>query len=170
MSLTSAGDLLKGLGVLEGKLRFVKCPFCDDEVTKLRPCEYWQGEEQRRSFVCIECAETVKGLTYLAGQYPIPGVDVIAVLHPVYKKLDTKFVTEHSYMAHVTYGNWTYMVWRKGNRLAVLEKNDSPENQKDYDNTFQVWFAIKSNFEKSPDKEEVFFNRKSERRKNWVIK
>lgn len=152
----NAAELVGSLDLVANKIRWVKCPFCDDEVTALRPCVYWQNGREQKSHVCVECAESVKGLTYLAGTYPIPGVDVVPSLMPVYEKLPRRYVTERSYKATVTYGNdWGFMVWPQGTSLIVLESRKTPDQKKDYNNTFQVWFAIKQAFEQGRKEEEA---------------
>jgi hypothetical protein len=131
---------------------WVKCPFCRDEVSKLRPCTYWHDAKDIKTNVCVECAESVKGLKYLQLQYPTPSVDVRFELLPVYKSpLDPRYINERSYKAKVFLGDWSFTVWPKSSRLSVLEDKKTPDFEKSYDNTFQVWFALKEIFEKGAD-------------------
>lgn len=156
MNLTSGVDIIKSLKSQESTINWVQCPFCDEEFTKLRPCNYWQNGKDVQSFICIECAETVKGLTYLAFQYPIPGVDVRREILPLYKPpLDQKYLSERSYKAVVSYGDWSFMVWPRSSRLSVLENKKSPDEERNYDNCYQVWFALKSTFEKGREDLEI---------------
>lgn len=149
--LKSAAELMEPFLTLESRIPWVKCPFCDDEVSKLRPCLYWNPGEQK-SNVCVECAETAKGLTYIAASYPAFGIDVRPELMPMYQRLHPKYITESSYKAYVTYGDLSFMVWKEGTSLAVLEERESPDLKKNYNNTFQVWFAIKNIIEKGSTK------------------
>lgn len=159
MTLVNVADGLKSLKVLEAKTNWIKCPFCDDEVTRLRPCGYWVPVETV-SHVCVECAESVKGLPYLAMRYPIPGVDVAMSLMPVYEKLPKRFISERSYKARVFYQDWGFMVWPDGSHLYVLEDRKAPDQKKSYDNTFQVWFALKKQFETGREEVETLPSRK----------
>jgi len=147
MTLISAVDLMEPFLKLENSIQWIKCPFCDDEVSKLRPCVFWNPTEQK-SYICVECAETVKGLTYIAASYPHSGIDVKSELIPIYEKVHPKYITENSYRAYVVYGDLSFMVWKDGTSLAVLEKRQSPDMKKNYNNTYQVWFAIKNEIEK----------------------
>lgn len=146
MTLIPVGDGLKSLKVLEQRIRWIKCPLCDDEVNRLRPCKFWAPIETS-SNVCIECAETVKGLTYLAATYPIPGVDVERSLLPPYDRLPEKYFSERSYKARVSLGGWGFVVWPETSRLSVLEDRKTPDQKKQYDNCYQVWFALKKQFD-----------------------
>lgn len=154
MTLVSAGDLVKNLALLEKKITWIKCPLCSDEVNRLRPCTFW-APVKSTSNVCVECAETVKGLTFLAGKYPIPGIDVETSLLPLYQKMPQKYRSERSYKARVFIGDWGFMVWPESTSLSVLEDRKSPDQKKQYDNTHQVWFALKKQFEEGKKEEEV---------------
>lgn len=169
MTLTSAGNYVRNLAVLEEKTRWVRCPFCDDEVTKLKPCTYWDPK-QVTSHVCFECGESVKGLTYMAGQFPILGVDVIRELRPAYRNLPAGYQeTERAWQAQVVYGEWSFLVWPEASRLFVLEGMKPPDTKKSYDNTFQVWFAIKKQFEEGRKEELTIHKRGGDRRSGWKV-
>jgi len=166
MTLISTAELINGLDLLHSKIVWIKCPFCDDEVTKLRPCGYWRDNGQQvQSSVCVECAETVKGLTFMAGFYPIPGVDV-SVDTPEYISKIGLMGLERSNIAKVFYGAMVFRVEPKGPRLSVLRQGGSPDQEKTYDNTHQVWFALKNEFEKG---DEIEKETKQVKKGSWAV-
>ena len=155
MTLLNADAMMRGLNLLEERIKWVACPQCSEEVSKLRPCVYWEKGAQCLGSVCLECAESVKGLTFLAQKFPAPGVDLTFELLPVASRMGTKYITEKSYRAKVAYGNWFFWVYAKGQHLATLEDRKSPDQEKLYDNTFQVWMALKTKFEKGDAGDEL---------------
>src|SRR6185295_15211952 len=58
------------------KQTWVTCPACSSEWTKLRPCNFVWDQRSLWNHVCVECAETVKSLDWIAKRYPIPGVTI----------------------------------------------------------------------------------------------
>lgn len=140
--LISAAELVKSLKFLEEKIQWIPCPFCDDEVSKLRPCNYWDRQGRPAvSHVCVECAETVKGLTFLAAKYQTAGVDV-EIITPIYiQKLNPGDAFMRSRIAKITYGSLVFNVCVKGASIAVLQVNKSPDQERLYNNTYQAWFA-----------------------------
>ncbi len=156
MTLISIGDIYRDMGLLEDKIQWIVCPFCADEVSKLRPCNYWNdlGKEVK-THICVECAESVKGLFYLAQKVIIPGVEVAITTPDYISKLKFKFTLPKNDIAKVSYGSMSYRVSVKGSRLAVLRDGKSADQEKSYDNTFQVWFSLKSQLEKGDDIEET---------------
>ncbi len=168
MTLISVGEVLAETPIVQPKSIWTKCPFCGDEVTRLRPCVYYT-ETTQVGYICVECAESVKGLTYMAINYPIPGAQVTRELMPLYKKLATKYINEHSYKALVDYGDWGFMVWPRGGKMFALEKGKTPDQEKVYDNTFQVWFALQKHFRDGKTEDTPIIPRKSERRSKWSV-
>lgn len=142
MTLINAAELMNGLGLLEQKIQWVMCPFCDDEVSKLRPCHYWDRQSRPVvSHVCVECAETVKGLTFLAAKYEVSGVDV-EIITPLYiQKLNADDMLARSKTAKITYGGIVFDICVKGAGIAVLRAGQAPDQEKLYNNTYQAWFA-----------------------------
>lgn len=163
MSLISETDPLKVLNLLETSIKWVKCPFCDDEVSRLRPCRYWREGREVCDLVCLECAESAKGFLYLAGKFPLEGVDVSLELMPIYKKMDPKYTSEKSFKAKIFYGEWIFWAYPRTSRMVILEDRKTPDLEKTYENTFQAWFAIKNIFENGKVEEEE----KPKKKKTW---
>lgn len=153
MELISAGSIVQKLAVLEKKLKWVLCPFCDLECPRLRPCVYYQGGRPIVTNVCVNCAETPDGLQYMALVHKIPGVSVDVERLPAFSKLHEKYHSHTQLLATVSYGSQTFKVQCKGVGLAMRRSNQAEDLAKHYDNTFQVWYAIKNELEREPEEE-----------------
>lgn len=142
MTLVSAGSLIDSLEILEQRITWIQCPLCEDEVNRLRPCQYWNKTGRSQiSHICVECAESVKGLTYLAAKYNLPGVDV-SVRVPVYiANLRLEGTLERANTAQIIYGGIVFNAASKASRIGVLRAGQAPDQEKIYDNTYQAWFA-----------------------------
>lgn len=150
MALTNI-SLTGKLKELEKKIQWVKCPMCDDEWTKLRPCVYYWGTKPTKTHVCADCAETAEGLQYLALLHKIPGVKVEVERHKNFVRLDPKYHFKSQLIATVSYGAMKWIAKSKATGMTLREANKPEDMAKFYDNTFQVWYAIKHELEKDPE-------------------
>ena len=62
---------------------WVKCPSCDGEWTKLKPCPFFWFDERGRkddvTHMCIDCAETVRGLMFCTRNWPLKDPDSVKI-------------------------------------------------------------------------------------------
>lgn len=56
--------------------KWVVCPICKEEWTKLRPCRFLWEKRWNTVYFCVQCAETTKSIPEIAGQYPILEVTI----------------------------------------------------------------------------------------------
>lgn len=60
---------------IEKNLKWVSCPSCKEEWTKLRLCNFFHEIDGKNRHVsdssCVECAETFKNVEYWMRKYPI---------------------------------------------------------------------------------------------------
>lgn len=51
--------------------KWVKCPICQEERTKLRPCFFKNRGKGGWTNVCVECAESLKSIKQIVNRYPV---------------------------------------------------------------------------------------------------
>ena len=134
---TSVAQILERFQRLEDSLAWVTCPFCGDEWSKLKECEFYQAGEKSLSSVCVECGETVKGLPFLANFYPLPGAKVDIASKPFPGGYDRP----RAAVATVTYGSVAFSVRNASDQW--LEVVGGSGEKKLYPNSYQAWFAIR---------------------------
>jgi len=134
------GEIVRILARLEASATWVICPFCDEEWTRLKTCDYYRDGKPAESSVCVECAESVKGLPTLSHVFPIPG----AKIHVNETAISRKYGFVRDMTATVFYGAQSFLVRTRG---GWLEVQFGPEETKRYPNTYQTWLAIKARIE-----------------------
>lgn len=143
-------EFLRKFDRLEQDIEWVKCPLCDEEWAKLRPCHYWQSGGLVITHVCVECAETPYGLNYVAMIHKVPGISVITAFPAPYDQLPDSLRGKRMLKATINAYGTEYYVTSGPTILRVVQNGQGEDQAKAYDNTFQAWFAIKAEAEK-PD-------------------
>jgi hypothetical protein len=138
--------MTENLSAIETPSRWQRCPLCEEEWGKLRGCIFYRHGDQECSWVCVECAESVKSLYQISVQFPIPGSDTMLCESPFFKQVLRQkglAIARWNY-AVVTYGAMRFVLRSKPMGMTVTTKTETSH----YDNVFQAWFAIKAMIEK----------------------
>lgn len=126
--------------------RWVPCPLCRREWSKLHACPHWDPDQGKTvlTYACVTCAESVHALESVAAMKPCPGAEVSIHWHRGVSlpAEDLRKLPSTAY-ATVMFGKMAFSIHPQSGG-AALKVVYGPESDKPYfaDNVFQAWSYV----------------------------
>src|SRR3990167_3730139 len=140
--------------------KWVTCPICEEEWSKLHPCRYYGNNGDTVTNVCVQCGETLRSFWLISQQNPAQkkfdnwpdGWVTVHQTEPVVYKdmpLPRTIVASVKVYPGDTLNSKIIFDWHlyvDNVKIVLFDRN---ENIKigEYENVYQAWFACKKKIE-----------------------
>lgn len=129
--------------------KWVTCPACQEDWTKLRSCQFLNEGRMEWSHVCVVCAETLVSFNHVVACGPLEGVEVMvkwkgakSMRVQIGDRIDSFDIPRNAYVT-ISYGDILYVLTSDGTGRPLKYTSNTSKGEKLADNVFSLWSKIK---------------------------
>lgn len=141
--MTTANDVLRSLRLptLED-IKWVQCPSCRHEWTKLHPCQFWWDGKEQVAHICVRCAEGVGAFDWIKSHWPSEHDPAVTIKKlPAFFNMSEADIPPSGWLALIDLKEKNFKITARSGDYPIKVESDGVETF--YRNAIAAWMAIR---------------------------